>query len=71
MFEILGVLFLLDFIIGQCEQQMVYDVSNRATRVYIHGSTGMIGTSAGAPACSMGTPEFSIYYRREDIDGSF
>ena len=70
MLEILGVLFLLDFILSSCEQQMVYDASNRATRVYIHGSTGMISTSAGAPACSMGTPEFSIHHRKEKLDGS-
>jgi len=71
MLEILGALFLLDFILASCEQQMVYDASNQATRVYIHGSTGMIGASGGAPACSMGTPTFSIHYRKEGLDGSY
>ena len=71
MLEMLGILFLLDFIISSCEQGMVHEASNRATRVCIHASTGMIGTSAGAPACSMGTPEFSIYWDKEDINGSY
>lgn len=70
MLEILGLFFLLDFIIGSCEQHMVWDAS-KGNNVYINTSTGMIRTSAGAPACSMGTPAFRIHYRREDLGGSY